>query len=140
MLAEDLHSASQYLKIVDALRNAGRASDAEHWAQRGLGIDNPIDQAKLRDAYVELLLERGATEEALTVRRRLFDRHPTASHYSDLRRVAERTGDRGGLRDEVLQHLHHAATKQPAFADHLVSVLLDEGELDQAWRVAVDHR
>ncbi|TDD53356.1 DUF6880 family protein [Saccharopolyspora elongata] len=127
VLAEDLHSASQYLKIVDALRNAGRASDAEHWAQRGLDIGNPIDQAKLRNAYVELLLERGATEEALSVRRRHFDQHPTAPHYSDLRRTAEHTGDWGSLRDEALQRLHHATAQRPAFADHLVGVLLDEG-------------
>lgn len=61
VLAEDLCAASSYLKIVDALRNVGRAAEAERWARRGLGIGNPIDQGKLRDTYVNLLLERGAT-------------------------------------------------------------------------------
>ncbi|MGH3784346.1 MAG: hypothetical protein ACRDRO_27940 [Pseudonocardiaceae bacterium] len=34
VLAEDLYAASSYLKIVDALRNVGRAADAERWARR----------------------------------------------------------------------------------------------------------
>jgi len=61
-------AASSYLKLVDALRNVGRAAEAERWARRGLGIGNPIDQGKLRDTYVNLLLERDATTEAATMR------------------------------------------------------------------------
>lgn len=92
VLAEDLYAASSYLKIVDALRNVGRAADAERWTRRGLGIGNPIDRGKLRDTYVNLLLERGATDEASAMRWQLFDQHPTQTHYNDLRRTAERTG------------------------------------------------
>ena len=139
VLAEDLYAASSYLKIVDALRNVGRAAEAERWARRGLGIGNPIDQGKLRDTYVNLLLERGATDEASAMRWQLFDQHPTQTHYNDLRRTAERTGDWPGLRDKAIGRLRDATTGQPAFADHLIGVLLDEGELDDAWQTAVDH-
>jgi hypothetical protein len=139
VLAEDLYAASSYLKIVDALRNVGRAAEAERWARRGLGIGNPIDQGKLRDTYVNLLLERGATDEASTMRWQLFDQHPTQTHYNDLRRTAERTGDWPSLRDKAIGRLRDATTGQPAFADHLIGVLLDEGELDQAWQTALDH-
>ena len=139
VLAEDLDAASSYLKIVDALRNVGRAAEAECWARRGLGIGNPIDQGKLRDTYVNLLLERGATDEAFALRWQLFDQHPTQTHYNDLRRTAERTGDWPGLRDKAIGRLRDATTEQPAFADHLIGVLLDEGELDKAWQTAVDH-
>ncbi|MDQ4039619.1 MAG: hypothetical protein M3313_15020 [Actinomycetota bacterium] len=139
VLAEDLYAASSYLKIVDALRNVGRAAEAERWARRGLGIGNPIDQSKLRDTYVNLLLERGATNEASTMRWQLFDQHPTQTHYNDLRRTAECTGDWPGLRDKAIRRLRDATTGQPAFADHLIGVLLDEGELDDAWQTAVDH-
>ena len=31
------------------------------------------------------------------------------------------------------------AAGQPAYADHLIGVLLDEGELDKAWQTAADH-
>jgi tetratricopeptide (TPR) repeat protein len=139
VLAEDLCAASSYLKIVDALRNVGRAAEAERWARRGLGIGNPIDQGKLRDTYVNLLLERGATTEASTMRWQLFDQHPTQTHYNELRRTAERTGDWPDLRDKAIRRLRDATTGQPAFADHLIGVLLDEGELDDAWQTAVDH-
>ncbi|QUH05009.1 hypothetical protein HUO13_33285 [Saccharopolyspora erythraea] len=139
VLAEDLYAASQYLKIVDALRSAGRACEAERWARRGLGIGNPIDQAKLRDAYVDLLFERGAADEALALRWQRFDEHPTKSHYRELRRTAERLGGWSELRSEALDRIRHATAKRPAFADHLVDVLLDEGELDEGWRQAVDH-
>jgi tetratricopeptide (TPR) repeat protein len=139
VLAEDLYAASSYLKIVDALRNVGRAAEAERWARRGLGIGNPIDQGKLRDIYVNLLLERGATDEASALRWQLFDQHPTQTHYHDLRRTAERTGDWPSLRDKAIGRLRDATTGQPAFADHLIGVLLDEGELDEAWQRAVEH-
>lgn len=139
VLAEDLHAAPQYRKIVDALRNAGRTADAEHWAQRGLGIGNPIDKGKLRDVYVDLLLERGATDEAFALRWQLFERNPTQAHYDDLRRTGERTGDWPGVRDKAIGWLRDATTGQPAYADHLIGVFLDEGELDEAWQTAADH-
>jgi hypothetical protein len=139
VLAEDLYAAPQYRKIVDALRNAGRSADAERWAQRGLGIGNPIDEGKLRDAYVDLLLERGATDEAFALRWQLFDRNPTRTHYDDLRRTAERTGDWPGVRDKAIGRLRDATTEQPAYTDHLIGVLLDEGDLDKAWQTAAGH-
>jgi uncharacterized Zn finger protein len=88
---------------------------------------------------VDLLLERGATTEASTMRWQLFDQHPTQTHYNDLRRTAERTGDWPSLRDNAIKRLRDATAEQPAFADHLIGVLLDEGELDDAWQTAVDH-
>ncbi len=78
VVAGDLYGAPQYLKIVNALRKAGRTTDAEQWAHRGLTqTGNPIDIGKLRDCYVDLLFERGATDEALALRQALFDTHPT---------------------------------------------------------------
>jgi uncharacterized Zn finger protein len=88
---------------------------------------------------VNLLLDRGATDEASAMRWQLFDQHPTQTHYNDLRRTAERTGEWPGLRDKAIGRLRDATTGQPAFADHLIGVLLDEGELDDAWQTAVDH-
>lgn len=139
MLGEDLYATAQYLKIVDALRNAGRAADAERWARRGLGIGNPTDQGRLRDAYMDLLLDRGAADEALATRWQLFDQYPSQTYYNDLSRTAERTGDWPGLRDKAIGRLREVTAGQPAVADHLIGVLLGEGELDEAWQVAVDH-
>jgi tetratricopeptide (TPR) repeat protein len=139
VLAEDLYAASQYGKIVGVLRDAGRAADAESWAQRGLQIDNPVDKDKLRDTYVDLLLERGATDEAFAMRWQLFDRDPNQVNYNDLRRTAERTGHWPGLRDKAIGRLRAAAIAQQAFVDHLIGVLVDDGELSEAWQAALDH-
>jgi tetratricopeptide (TPR) repeat protein len=139
VLAENLYAAPQYRKIVDALRNAGRADEAERWAQRGLEIGNSIDKGKLRDVYVDLLLERGATDEAFALRWQLFDGNPIKTNYDDLRRTAERIGDWPGIRDKAVSRLRDATAGQPAYADHLIGVYLDEGELDEAWQAAVDN-
>jgi hypothetical protein len=114
-------------KIVDALRNAGRAAEAERWAQRGLGIGNSIDKGKLRDVYVDLLLERGATDGAFALRWQLFDGNPIKTNYDDLCRTAERIGDWPGVRDKAVSRLRDATAGQPAYADHLIGVYLDEG-------------
>jgi uncharacterized Zn finger protein len=117
-----LRAASSYLKIVDALRNVGRAAEAKRWARRGLGIGNPIDQGELRGTYVNLLLERGAANEASTMRWQLFDQHPTQTHDNDLRRTAERTGDWPGLRDKAIGRLrdaYRATGDTPGFGTYL---------------------
>lgn len=144
VVAENLYAASQYLKIVAALQGAGRVADAEQWAQHGLtGLANPIDRGKLRDAHVELLLDRGAYDAALALRQELFDQNPTQFHYHELRRTAQRTGYWTGTREQAIRRLRDAVAGQHAFANHLIGVLLDEHgdehEYDEAWQVAVDH-
>jgi tetratricopeptide (TPR) repeat protein len=139
VLAENLYAPPQYRKIVDALRNAGRADEAERWAQRGLEIGNSIDKGKLRDDYVDLLIERGATDEAFALRWQLFDGNPIKTNYDDLRRTAERIGDWSSVRDKAVSRLRNATAGQSSYADHLIGVYLDEGELDEAWQAAVDH-
>ncbi|MFL6124006.1 DUF6880 family protein [Actinophytocola sp.] len=139
VLAENLHAAPQYRKIVDVLWNAGRAAEAERWARRGLEIGNSVDKGKLRDVYVDLLLERGATDEAFALRWQLFDGNPIKTNYDDLRRTAERIGDWPAVRDKAVSRLRDATAGQPAYADHLIGVYLDQGELDDAWQTAVDH-
>lgn len=140
VLAESPTSARQYLRIVDALITADRHADAEQWAARGLqqpGI--PEDLAKIRDTYVDLLLRREATNEAIDLRRNVFDQHPIRRNYTDLRRTAIALGRWDGLRDTAIGRLHAAVTQQPGYADELIAVLLDEHDTDQAWQIACEH-
>ncbi len=140
VVAKDLSTARQFLKIVNALRDAGRACEAEQWAYRGLaGLGNPIALERLRDVYVDLLLDRDAGVEALGVRQKLFDEHPVQARYAALRRMAECTGDWPGLRAAALQRLREAAAVRSAFVEELLGVLLDEDEQQEAWQVAVAH-
>lgn len=139
VLAENLDSAGQYLQIVRALRSGGRVAEAEQWAQRGLGLGNPIDQGKLTDAYEDLLLERDAADEALALRWGLFEQNPTAAHYVALRRTAGRIGEWNGLREDALARMRRAAARQPAFANELVAALLDDEAWEQAWQEGLEH-
>lgn len=139
VLAQDLRTARQYLKIIQVLRGAGHAAEAENWAYRGLaGLGNPIDMDKLRDAYVDLLLERGANDDAIILSQKLFATQPTQTNYHALRRTAERAGDWESLRNTAIGRLRAAVHTNPAYADHLIGVLIDEAELDAAWQVTAD--
>jgi uncharacterized Zn finger protein len=69
----------------------------------------------------------------------VIDGNPTKTNYDDLRRTAERIGDWPGVRDKAVSRLRDATAGQPAYADHLIGVYLDEGELDEAWQAAVDN-
>jgi hypothetical protein len=62
VLAENLTSAVQYLRIVTVLRDAARPADAIGWARRGLAEKAGWPQAgRLRDALVDVLLDAGDT-------------------------------------------------------------------------------
>lgn len=69
----------------------------------------------------------------------MFEANPTAAHYRDLRSTAERTSDWPRLRGPALERLRTAADDRPGVVDHLIAVLLDENEHDQAWQVATQH-
>lgn len=85
---------------------------------------------RLRDVYVDLLLDRGANDEAITVRHKLFDTHPTQTNYLALRRTAKRTGDWPGLRSTAIGRLRDKVNTNPVFADHMIGIVLDEDDLD----------
>ncbi|MFC4949114.1 hypothetical protein [Pseudonocardia sp. GCM10023141] len=140
VLAEDLGSTAQYRTIVDTLRNAGRTTDAETWARRGLDSrGTPTDVSSLRDTYEDLLLTRGAIDDALAFRHNDFQAHPTHARYRALRTTATRNGTWTQLRPNAISHLHTSATATRHFVDQLIAVLLDEDEPDRAWQVALDH-
>ncbi len=94
---------------------------------------------KLRDAYVDLLLDRGATGQALTLRQERFNQNPTQPRYEDLRATAQRTGHWPGMRDKAIERLCGAVTENPAVANHAIAVLLDEDEPDEAWQIALSY-
>ncbi len=68
VLAENLNSAVQYLRIVNVLRDAVRPAEAIGWARRGLGEKGGWPHAgRLRDALVDLLLDAVGLEYTIAV-------------------------------------------------------------------------
>ncbi|MGK3109119.1 DUF6880 family protein [Streptomyces sp. WAC05858] len=97
VVARNLRNPDQYLKIVEALRDAGRADEATTWA-RGLAAHSTSPYLPpLRDALVDLLIEAGDDQEALAVRRTAFERTPVHAVFRPLRattRAARKPADR----------------------------------------------
>lgn len=123
---------------MNALRDAERPAEAEEWARKGLAVTgNPMDMRKLRAAHVELLIERGATDDALAMSQETYYGQPTRSNYADLKDTATRLGRWEVVRPTAIEHLRDMTSRQPAFVPELLDVLVAEDDLDEAWRLAV---
>ncbi|ABW14724.1 conserved hypothetical protein [Parafrankia sp. EAN1pec] len=140
VLAENLNSASQYQRIVVALRDAGRPAEAIDWAHRGLADHDGGPQAdRLRDLLVDLEIDAGDLAAAVVIRRDDFERRPTANAYRALLDTGRRCAADTGLAAWATAVLRARVARQSAYADDLVAVLLAEGETDQAWEAGLHH-
>jgi len=138
VLAENLHSARQYGEIVTVLRGAGRDADAERWARRGLAEDPASHWTDgLREQLAGLLLASGRGQEAVSVHRTEFERRTLRQDYARLRDTAERAGQWAGLREWALEYLRNRARVKEFYVRELISVLIREDSLDEAWATAV---
>ena len=138
VLAEDLRGARGYGEIVAVLRDAGRDGDAEQWARKGLAAERSGPWAdELREQLVELLLSSGRGDEAVAIYREAFERRTIHQDYLRLRQVAERAGQWPDLRDWALDFLRDRARAEAFHLRELISVLIREDLLDEAWTTAV---
>jgi uncharacterized Zn finger protein len=126
VLAADLSSTWQYVRIATALAAEQRHSDALAWVERGLHEQEQAwSDQRLVDVAVELHLALGRRAEAVAVRRGALEAGPTFERYRQLRELAtdlpESAQARGLLRGVELVRALHA-----------------DGEHDQAWAAAQD--
>ncbi|MGH3995797.1 MAG: hypothetical protein ACRDSN_25415, partial [Pseudonocardiaceae bacterium] len=122
VLAADLSSPRQYVRIATALAAKQRHADALAWAERGLREqDKAWSDQRLVDVAVEQNLALGRAAEAVAVRRRALEAHPTFERYRQLRELG--TGPDESARD-LLRGVD------------LVRALHADGEHDQAWEAA----
>ncbi len=119
-------------------RDAGRGGDAEQWARKGLAEEGSGRWAdELREQLVELLLSSGRGDEAVAIYREAFERRTTHQDYLRLWQVAERAGQWPDLRDWALDFLRGRARAEVFYLRELISVLVCENLLDEAWTTAV---
>jgi hypothetical protein len=110
------------LKIVRVLRAAGRHSEAIAHAARALTHDKqPVPEP----------------EDETSRRRKDFDAKPGRETYAALREAAQAAGKWTVQRRDALACLRERAAEGVEQADELVSVLLDDGRPDEAWRACV---
>jgi hypothetical protein len=139
VLAEDLRGASRYHQIVAVLRTAGRDEQAEQWARRGLA-EEPSGRMsdQLHDQLVDLLLDTGREDDAVAARREAFERRTLHHDYRRLRGTAEKAGKWPELRDQALDLMRERARTDPSRVTYLLSVLVEENLLDEAWTTATE--
>ncbi|OKH96498.1 SWIM zinc finger family protein [Streptomyces uncialis] len=128
-----------HLLIARELDSAGRTAEALEWAERG--IHETEDLTTVDTALVDDLADRYARTDRLadtvTLRRDHFAARRTPLTYQQLRAAAEAAACWPAEREKALALLRADAERTGAHgARALVEVLLDEKDVDAAWRAA----
>ena len=138
VLAEDLRGAHRYSEIVEVLRAAGRDDDAEQWARKGLAeYPSGFQTDRLRDQLVDLLLDGDREADAVAVCREIYERRAIHQDYLTLRHAARQAGQWADLSDWALNLLRDRAQADQRYVRELISILVREDLLDEAWAAAM---
>lgn len=129
VLSDGLPAPRAYREIVTALRGAGRPADAIRWAERGVAQTRDVS---LTELLVESYMDAQRCDDAVELRKKALREAPTRLCYARLRDTATEAGMWPGLRSWALAVLRAAPPE-------LVGALLDDGEVDDAWREALEH-
>ncbi|MEU2924795.1 hypothetical protein ABZ636_07010 [Streptomyces sp. NPDC007251] len=141
--AQDLDpSGATHLRIAEELESAGRAEEALAWAERGLrecAAETHID-GRLVDHVCARYAKAGRPADVVAVRRDRFRAERSLAAYRQLRGAAQSAACWEAERVAAL-----AALREDARPDRggwysgpvLIDALLDDGDLDAAWREAV---
>jgi uncharacterized Zn finger protein len=144
-LADDLDpSGRTHLRIAVTLDGAGRGAEALRWAERGLRdtVRPAYGEDPLSDYVADRYQRDGRLADAVAVRREVFRTAPSLGSYRKLRDAAQAAGCWDAERTAALDLLARRATPEGAGAyatgSLLVDVLIDDGDVDAAWRAAED--
>ncbi len=147
----DLSSPYAFLEIAGIYLQTGDTDRALDWARQGIAAFRERTDPRLREFLADLCHQLGRHDEAMEVVWDGFIEHPHATAYANLRGHAERGKMWPAWRGRALQAVREriAAERRETTgrrskwrpqADHssLVRIFLDEGDLDAAWREALE--
>lgn len=148
--SRDLSMPYCYLKISEALLEAGRAKDALQWAETGhKAFATGRRDERLTTFIVHRYLADGLVEDALRLANQLFDQHPVPQNWALLKSVAEQHGSWPSLRATLLANLRarleagntrvralHGGHDPGPNRSMLVELLLADGDEETAWQEA----
>ncbi|MER5614125.1 SWIM zinc finger family protein [Streptomyces sp. NPDC002215] len=131
-----------HLLIARELDAAGRTAEALEWAERG--IRETEDLATVDTALIDHLADRytrtGRPADAVTLRRDHFAARRTLLGYQQLRAAAIAAACWPTEREKALAHLRADAERADTRGGcALVDILLDDGDIDAAWRTAGEY-
>ncbi|HEX6356526.1 hypothetical protein [Actinophytocola sp.] len=129
VLADDLPAPRAYRAVVELLRHAGRLDEAIRWAERGVASTNDV---ALTELLVKSYVDGQRGDDAVEMRKAALRSAPTRRTYARLRETAVEVRVWSGLRSWALDVL-------AAEPSELVGALLDDGEVEQAWRAALKY-
>ena len=127
----DLSTPYQFIRVAEAMAELGLDDDVLAWSTRGIEQTSGWKVSQLYDLACGVHARREQPLEVLALRRARHERMPSASTYRALRKAAEALDAWPLEQDAARATLRRADTR--AFVD----VLLDDGDVDLAWRTAV---
>ncbi|MFF9812310.1 SWIM zinc finger domain-containing protein [Streptomyces sp. NPDC014006] len=140
--AQDLDpSGATHLLIAEELESAGRSGEALAWAERGLrdcATETYID-GRLVDYVCVRYAQTGRPADAVAVRRDRFRVERSLAAYRQLRSAARAADCWEAERAAALATLEEDARSEQGGrygGPVLIDALLDDGDLDAAWREA----
>lgn len=142
LYAKDLApSGATHLRIAEELDAAGRADEALAWAERGLRdtVSEAHVDGRLADYVCARYTRAGRTAETVAVRQNRFRAERSLVAYQQLRAAARAADCWESEREAALAVLREDARRERGGWYHgpvLLDALLDDGDLDAAWREA----
>lgn len=137
VLARNVTSAYDVLRIAERLCADGRDDEALTWLERGLSDFEP--DFRLRDLAAEIHVRAGRLDRAGEMLWANFTDRPSLETFRALREAT--AGDFPQWRDRALAILADAPPATGSWSpgrSALVEILLDENEIEAAWQAAVD--
>lgn len=136
-------TGATHLRIAEELDAAGRDEEALQWAERGVkaAFETPNFDGRLADYVCARYTRAGRTDEVVAVRRNRFLAHHSLDAYQQLRTAAKAAGYWDDERETALEALREDARRQRRGGyggPVLIDALVDDGDLDAAWRAAHD--
>ncbi|MBP2047975.1 putative Zn finger protein [Streptomyces griseochromogenes] len=136
---------STHLSVARELDTVGRADEALRWAERG--IEETPDDVTSDIALIDYLCDRYTRADrlldAVALRRAQFAARRSLAAYQQLRTAARAAGCWQAEREQALVPLRaDAGQRQQSWygGPVLVDALLDDGDVDAAWRAAAETR
>ncbi|WHM40809.1 SWIM zinc finger family protein [Streptomyces sp. BPTC-684] len=136
-------TGATHLRIAEELDAAGRDEEALQWAERGVkaACKAPNFDGRLADYVCARYTRAGRTDKVVAVRRDRFRAHRSLDAYQQLRTAAKAADRWDRERETALEALREDARRQRHGrygGPVLIDALLDDGDLDAAWRAAHD--
>ena len=141
---KDLSSAYNYLGLAQLCVKHGRNAAALDWVSEGLWQfeDNP--DSRLTLFAIDLYLKHDRRDEAEKIGWQMFEKRPDMEVYKRLKAIKD-PNPCDAVRDRAVALLKSKLTKKAGlnYWEHrpelLLDILIDEGQISEAWAVAKSH-